>query len=70
MAGKRRDVVVEAEEQLLYGGGGIMETLVRRQAGRGRWDGWGIHYFFFSRQGRILPKSYPLQSCLKIGVFF
>ena len=51
MAGKRRDVVVEAEEQLLYGGGGIMETLVRRQAGRGRWDGWGVHYFFLFLAG-------------------
>ncbi len=70
MAGKRRDVVVEAEEQLLYGGGGVMEAGVRRQVGRGGRDGWGIRYFFFSWQGRILPKSYPLQSCLKIGVFF
>ena len=61
-----------------HGGGGGGATVVQRrrlrgkvmEAGAGR-AGWrGVHYFFFSWRGWILPQSYPLQSCIKIGIFF
>ena len=66
------------QEARCGGGDGGVRTVVwwRRlhgkvmEAGAGRMGRRDVHYFFFSWRGRILPQSYPLQSCIKIGEIF
>ncbi len=69
MAGKRRGMVVEAEERLLCGGGGFMVRLWRLEV-EDRWGGagrLGRVFIIFSFLGGVESylQSYPLQSYQK-----
>ncbi len=65
MAGKRRDVVVEAEEQLLCGGGGFMVRSWRLEWGRRA----GGVFIIFSFLGRVESCHNPPRHNLASGHF-